>query len=210
MWKRIGRQLQNPQGLGGRLTGRFMRVVNRAPNRLAVDALDLGAGDTALDLGCGPGHAIVLMAAQAATVHGIDQSATMIEQAGHANRAAVLEGRVVLKNGSFNRLPYPDASFDKILASNVMYFWANIPKVLGEVQRVLKPGGRLAIYVTDAQTMKNWKFASPETHRLFTSDEVRMLLVKGGFDENAVSIEQINLPGGVRGLLAIADLVAQS
>ena len=209
VWEKIGRQLEHPKGLGGRLTGHFMRVVNRAPNRLAVDALELEPDDVALDLGCGPGSAIALMVPRARKVYGMDQSRTMIEQAARNNSAAISEGRVVLRVGTFERLPYVSGSFDKILASNVMYFWHDIPAVLGEIRRVLKPGGRLAIYVTDAGTMRRWKFAGPDTHRLFTDEEVRAGLVEGGFDRHAIDIERIGLPGGVRGLVATAIRNAQ-
>ncbi len=81
--------------------------------------------------------------------------------------------------------------------------------VAWQLRRVLKPGGRLAIYVTDAGTMRRWKFAGPDTHRLFTDEEVRARLVEGGFDPHAIDIERIGLPGGVRGLVATAIRNAQ-
>ncbi len=205
MWEAMGRQLRNPEGLGGRLTGKFMRVVNRTPNRLAVDALDLAPEDVALDLGCGPGHALALMAARAATVHGMDQSETMLGQAAQANRLAVREGRVVLARGEFDRLPYPTGMFDKILASNVMYFWKNAPGVLAEIRRVMRLGGRLSIYVTDARTMRQWKFAGPDTHRLFDADALRILLRRGGFENDRITLSPVRLSGGIHGLLATAE-----
>ena len=202
LWSAIGRQLRNPHGMGGRLTGRFMRVVNRAPNQLAVDALHLTAHDVALDLGCGPGQAVALMAKQAREVHGVDQSETMLDQARRANLRSSLQGRVILKQGAFETLPYADASIDKILAANVMYFWTDIPAVLDELRRVLRPGGRVAIYVTDARSMRKWKFAKEDTHRLFDAVELRSWLQQSVFKDCAISIEKLALAGGIRGLLA--------
>jgi hypothetical protein len=54
----LAAQLHEPRGLVGRLVGTAMRLVNRAPNRLALEALALGSGDTVLELGFGPGEAI--------------------------------------------------------------------------------------------------------------------------------------------------------
>lgn len=202
LWSAIGRQLRNPHGIGGRLIGRFMRVVNRTPNQRAVDALCLTALDVALDIGCGPGQAIASMAKRARKVHGLDQSQTMLEQARQANLKSILQGRVVLKQGAFEMLPYADESIDKILAANVMYFWSDIPAMLAELRRVLRPGGRIAIYVTDAISMRNWKFARGDTHRLFDAIELRSALAQGAFGDCRVDIEELPLSGGVRGLLA--------
>lgn len=202
LWSAIGRQLRNPHGIGGRLTGRFMRVVNRTPNQLAVNALRLTALDVVLDVGCGPGRAVALMASRARRVHGLDQSETMLEQARQANLNSILQGRVILKQGAFEALPYPDASIDKILAANVMYFWADIPAMLTELRRVLRPGGRIAIYVTDAQSMRSWKFAREDTHRLFDFFELGSSLQQGAFEDSEISIEKLALAGGICGLLA--------
>ena len=179
-----------------------MRVVNRVPNRAAVEALHLTSIDVALDLGCGPGQAIAMMAKHVRTVHGLDQSGTMLEQARQTNLKFILQGRVILKQGDFKTLPYADASIDKILASNVMYFWADIPAMLWEMHRVLRPGGRIVIYVTDARSMRRWKFAGRDTHRLFDAVELLGALSQGPFEDQNIIIEEIVFAGGIHGLLA--------
>lgn len=183
-----------------------MRIVNRTPNRLAVEALQLELTDVALDLGCGPGQAVAAMARRAGTVHGLDQSQTMLEQARLANLETMLQGRVVLKQGDFGTLPFADASIDKILASNVMYFWADIPAMLREMHRVLRPGGRIVIYVTDARSMRRWKFADRDTHRLFDATELRGALSQGPFEDRNIDIEELVLAAGIHGLLAIISV----
>jgi len=202
LWAAIGHQLRNPHGLGGRWTGRFMRVVNRVPNELAVDALRLTSLDVALDLGCGPGQAIALMAERAWMVHGLDQSSTMLTQARQANLKSIARGRVILRRGTFDKLPYANASMDKILASNVMYFWPDIPAVLQEMRRVLRPGGRIVVYVTDEQSMRKWKFARSDTHRLFDAAGLEAALRHAPFEDSDVHVQQLTLSAGIRGLLA--------
>ncbi|KAB7739978.1 methyltransferase domain-containing protein [Parvibaculum sedimenti] len=203
MWHSIGRQLRNPTGMGGLLTGSLMRFVNETPNRLAIDALHIGSTDTVLELGFGPGHAIKLAAARTSgLVYGVDQSRVMLEQARRRNRTAIREGRVVLHQGRFDLLPVGDASVDKILAVNVIYFWRDVQAIAKEVRRVLRPDGRVSIYATDASTMQKWKFASEDTHRLFAAADLSSTLREGGFDEDEIAVNEVRLTGGIQGLLA--------
>ncbi len=204
IWHAVGQQLQRPTGLYGRLAGNLMGIVNEKPNRLAVDALRIGARDTVLELGFGPGRAIEIMASRAPNgiIYGVDQSTIMLEQAKGRNREAILEGRVCLYNACFDNLPFADASIDKILAVNVVYFWRDAASVVTEIRRVLRPGGSLSIYATDATTMSGWKFAGPETHRLFRATELNELLLEGGFDRHRVSVKSVLMPGKIKGLLA--------
>jgi SAM-dependent methyltransferase len=204
IWHAIGRQLQNPTGLTGRVIGRAMCIANAKPNQLAVNALRIDPCDTVLELGFGPGHAINAMAVQAfaGTVYGIDQSPVMLRQACRRNRQAIREGRVVLYQTEFERLPFPDASIDKLLAVNVIYFWKDAPAVLSEIRRVLRPGGRVSIYATDASTMRHWKFAGPETHRLYGTTELSAVLQRAGFQRDRILVRTVCVYRRVPGLLA--------
>ncbi|MDB5397347.1 MAG: hypothetical protein JWM91_4853 [Rhodospirillales bacterium] len=204
IWHTIGQQLKSPSGFAGRLTGSLMRIANDKPNRLAVDALRIGCRDNVLELGFGPGHAIEMMASRtpAGTICGLDQSAVMLEQAERRNQTAIEEGRVFLYRAAFESLPFAKACFDKILAVNVIYFWRDPLAVLREIRRVLRPGGCLSIYATDAATMRGWKFAGPETHRLYGADELSEILHGGGFDPNRIFVRNVHVARRVNGLLA--------
>jgi ubiquinone/menaquinone biosynthesis C-methylase UbiE len=204
IWHKIGRQFQSPRGFGGRLIGTLMRIVNEKPNRLAVDALHIGCRDAVLELGFGPGHAIEIMAARApsGSISGVDQSPIMLEQAERKNQVAVQEGRVFLYRTAFEALPFANASFDKILAVNVIYFWRDAAAVLKEIHRVLRPNGCISIYATEAATMRRWKFAGPETHHLYEADELSGILQEGGFDSRQILVRSVRLAGRMRGLLA--------
>jgi ubiquinone/menaquinone biosynthesis C-methylase UbiE len=204
IWHAIGNQLKHPNGLAGRLAGGVMRVVNDRPNSLAVDALRIEPIDTVLELGFGPGHGIELMArrASAGFVYGIDQSTTMLRQAERRNRKAIREGRVLLYRSDFDQLPFDDASIDRILAVNVIYFWSDTRRTLDEVRRVLRPGGRVSIYATDAISMRYWKFAGSETHRLLSAAELEVTLRQGGFVGSRISVTSVAMPYEVQGLIA--------
>jgi ubiquinone/menaquinone biosynthesis C-methylase UbiE len=204
IWHTIGRQLKNPSGLTGRVIGRAMSIANARPNQLAVNALRIDPCDTVLELGFGPGHAIHAMATQAfaGMVYGIDQSPVMLAQAYRRNRQAIREGRVVLSQAEFDRLPFPHSSIDKLLAVNVIYFWKDAPSTLSEIRRVLRPGGRVSIYATDATTMRYWKFAGPDTHRLYDAAELSAALQQAGFEKTRILVRTVRVHGRVPGLLA--------
>lgn len=204
LWHAIGRQLRHPRGLSGRIAGNVMRIANGRPNALAIAALKIEPADDILELGFGPGHAIATMASLApfGTIHGIDQSAAMLGQARERNFGAIRAGRVFLRHGRFEELPLPDASVDKILAVNVIYFWDDAPAVVREMLRVLRPGGLVSVYATDSCAMRRWKFASAATHRLFDAEEIAALLRQGGFDRDDIEVTKIGAGFGVPGLIA--------
>jgi ubiquinone/menaquinone biosynthesis C-methylase UbiE len=206
IWRAIGHQLRHPRGRAGWATGRFMRLVNIRPNNLAITALDVQPDDHVLELGCGPGHGLALLAARAprGIVFGLDQSSEMVSQARAANRAAVRSGSVRLFQSRFEQLPFPDRSMDKVLAVNVAYFWQDSGRVLNEVRRVLRPGGLVSVYVTDAGTMRRWKFAEAETHRLFDLVSLGQTLYAGGFRAEGIVVEDVRVTRSIAGLVATA------
>lgn len=204
-WHAIGRQLEYPHGVWGRITGAAMRIANKRPNALAIEALEIEPDHVVLDLGCGPGATVATMARRApfGVVHGIDQSATMIAQAARANRRRLRSGHVCLARARFERLPYRDGGIDRILASNVIYFWHDVGAVVAEMRRVLRPGGRIVIYATDAAAMMRWKFAGPGTHRLFDAASLAAALGSGGFDTRDIAVRRVRISGAIEGLIAV-------
>ena len=128
----------------------------RVRDRL-VNALALTGGERVLDAGCGRGLALIGAAKKLTTgkAVGIDLwSAKDLSNnnpdATCANAAAEgVADRVEVDTGDITKLPFPDASFDAIISLTVIH---NIPsrdgrdQALRELARVLKPGGRMAIF----------------------------------------------------------------
>jgi SAM-dependent methyltransferase len=202
---RVGRQLAHPSGLVGRLLGRAMHTLNRVPLQRLLEALDIQSGDRVLDIGCGDGSAIALMP-QSCTVIGLDQSATMISAARRRLRREVASGRVSLVRGDMTQMPFDAHQFDRIAAANVLYFCKDVPAFLAECRRILRPGGRLAIYVTSGESMRRWRFARPATHRLFSKLDLVREFEQVGITREDRRIERVPLPGGLYGLVATASL----
>ena len=142
-------QFARPTGLPGRMAGWVMahRSSNRRRNAWAVSLLDVQRDDRVLEIGFGPGVAIRELACLAADgyVYGLDHSEVMVRQAARRNAEGVRRGRVELRLGRVERLPAFDLPFDKILAVNVVQFCDQPVELLGELRRVLRSGGRIAI-----------------------------------------------------------------
>ncbi|WP_370673773.1 class I SAM-dependent methyltransferase [Pleomorphomonas sp. PLEO] len=205
LWSWIDHQLAHPKGVAGRLLGHIMVPLNRAPNERAVAALAPQAGEAILEVGFGPGQALgsILAAAPGCRLHGIDRSAEMVDQARRRNMRA--GGTMDLRVGSLFDLPWPDASFDKILAVNVAYFFDQEGVAARELHRVLRPGGRLVLYVTDSDTMKRWRLAGPETHRLYGEADLEAMLAAAGFAPENIRLTPVALPLKMRGWMATAE-----
>ena len=206
LWHALGVQLRHPSGTIGSLVGWFMAIANDQPNSLAIDALELQPTDRVLELGFGPGWGLRTIAARIpdGQVFGVDQSDRMLRQAASMNQAAIAKGHVVLSKGPFSPLPWIDATFNKILLVNVAYFFDSDGQDMAEVYRVLRLGGRIVIYVTSRETMSKWPFSGPETHRIYDRNELLDLLEVAGFRRSDIKIEDVQLPLGIKGLLATA------
>jgi ubiquinone/menaquinone biosynthesis C-methylase UbiE len=128
----------------------MMARSNREIASQVVERLDVQPGDRVLEVGFGPGMAIQLIAAKISSgkVTGIDCSEEMINQATARNAAAISPGKVELRLGSVEALPFNSDTFDKALAINSMQIWPDAVAGLREILRVLKPGGIIALGFT--------------------------------------------------------------
>jgi len=110
-----------------------------------------------LDAGCGRGLALIGCAKKLTTGAAVGIDLWAAKDLSHNNPAATLanaiaEGvadRVAVETGDITRLPFADASFDAVISMTVLH---NIPsrdardQALRELVRVLKPGGRIAVF----------------------------------------------------------------
>lgn len=107
-------------------------------------------GETVLDHACGAGMDLLLAARRTGPggrAIGIDMTPAMVDCARRAAQQASLADRVEVHQGFYESLPVPDASVDVVISNGVLNLAPDKRQVLGEVFRVLKPGGRL--YLAD-------------------------------------------------------------
>jgi len=147
----IVRQFGHPRGAAGNVAGWVMahRPSNRRRNSWVVSLLDVRPTDRVLEIGFGPGLAIVELGRRVGPsghVYGIDHSDVMLRQARRRNSATIRAGRVTLARASVEELPPAlDGPFDAIFAVNSLGFWTEPARRLEDLRRRLTPGGRIAI-----------------------------------------------------------------
>jgi SAM-dependent methyltransferase len=139
--KRLGYEAHEIEALPLAVTESFAGVGN--PFALG----DLRPGQSVLDLGCGAGLDSILAARRVGpegTVIGVDMVEEMLAK-GQRNAAALGLCNLDFRLGRADALPVPTASVDVMLTNGVFNLCVDKPKVIAEMARVLRPGGRLAM-----------------------------------------------------------------
>lgn len=122
-----------------------------------IDALAPKRGEAILDLGCGAGAEIqqILALRRGITVVGLDRSEAMLRKARARLSRYIKRGTVTLVAGDAGeQLPFPSNSFDAVFSAELIECLAAAKQIrlLREIRRVLKPGGRVIIEHTDWDT----------------------------------------------------------
>lgn len=128
------------------LTGAFERKYTE----MALEHICVQKGETVLEIGFGTGHCLKRIAeavGQTGKVYGIDISSGMLEVTKKRLDKAGLMDRTDLCCGDAANLPYDDNTFDAVFMSFTLELFdtPEIPEVLEEIRRVLKPRGRLGV-----------------------------------------------------------------
>ena len=160
-------------------------------------------GDGVLDVACGTGIVARMVARRAiglGRMVGLDPSPAML---GVARSAAEGEGLAIeWFEGSAESLPFPDGSFDLVLVQQGLQYFGDKAAAVGELRRVLAPGGRAAtatwteiannpFFLAFAEAVQR-HLGTPAMHTPFSlgdGDILRSLFVDAGFD--VVEIERV-------------------
>jgi SAM-dependent methyltransferase len=177
----VAAQLRKPSGRFGKLVmGRLLNRLNGPSNELVLGGLRLEPDDRVLEVGFGGGDMLQRIAATVTRgmIAGVDISDEMVAFCHERLRPSVAPERLDLRRASVEALPYPDNSFTKACASNVIYFWPDTTQGLNELKRVLRPGGTLCIGFTGAESMREM---AQHGFSLFEPKEIEWALELAGF-----------------------------
>jgi SAM-dependent methyltransferase len=157
------------------------------------DRLGIGPGTQVIDVGCGAGRHSFEAYRRGADVIAFDQDAagladvdTLLHAMGEAGEAPEsAKAQVVV--GDALALPYPDDSFDSVIASEILEHIPSDDAAIAELIRVLKPGGTLAVTVPRWLPERICWLLSDAYHanegghvRIYRADELRAKLTGGG------------------------------
>jgi ubiquinone/menaquinone biosynthesis C-methylase UbiE len=183
------RQVRKPSGPFGRRVVRAMNLGHAAMTDWGLEQVTVPNNAVILDVGCGGGRTVQRLAelAPEGEVVGLDYSAASVAVSRDTNARKIETGRVRIDQGSVAQLPFPDRTFDLVTAVETHYYRPDLPANVGEILRVLKPGGT---FVLIAETYRGGPFLllygliMPLLRAAFLSDqEHRELLSQAGLTE---------------------------
>jgi ubiquinone/menaquinone biosynthesis C-methylase UbiE len=144
-----------------------VRWVEKKRTNAILSSLGARAEHRILDVGCGAGT--ILAKLPGPNREGIDLSPYMVQRAKEK-----LGDAVKITQGDAENLPYPDASFDRVVASSLLSHVKNPERVVKELARVTKPGGRITISVCHEEEIEKylrWAHKLPLVEGLFNLKE---------------------------------------
>lgn len=127
--------------------------------KFTMDKLKIMPGASALDLCCGTCDWTIALSQASGTgrIVGLDFSPGMLEVGRDKVRAAGLESRIELVEGNAMELPFADNSFDAVTIGFGLRNVPDIGRVLDEMLRVVKPGGKVACLELSKPTSQPFK-----------------------------------------------------
>lgn len=155
----VREQYESEVGLESR-AALYDDITGPRPGDVAFEAVAEVRPKRFLEVGCGTGwFAAQVERELGATVHAIDQSARMV----HLAREAGVDARV----GDVQELPFADDEYDCVAANWMLYHVPELDRALAELDRVLRPGGRL-VAVTNGRDhlLEVWRLVGAEDQRL--------------------------------------------
>lgn len=175
-----------------------------------VDFADVQPGETVLDIGCGTGIAARYAAEKTngtGRIIGVDINAGMLSVAKSLTSAT--GKHIEWHESSAEKLPFPDHSFEVILCAQCLQFIKHRDAALREMQRVLKPEGRLAISLwcdiaenpyfsvlvgaISDYIGKEISTGLSAAFQLSAANDIRNLLTQNGFSLQQIAPQQLEL-----------------
>ena len=182
----------------------FVNVINgkthKALRRIVADCIE--PGDTVLECACGTGLLSTVIAEKCRHLTATDFAPKMLQRA-EKNCAAF--DNVLFRQANILSLDFPDDTFDKVVAGNVIHLLDEPMKALNELNRVCKAGGMLIIptYMNKTQQGVTSNFASvvgkagADFKRQFTVESYRQFFLDAGYDNVKITLADGRIPCAV-------------
>ena len=157
-------KLSFDENIGKQLEALYRIGDARRRRRLVRSALGAAPGERILDVGCGPGFYCAELVEEVGpdgSILGVDSSPQMLAL---AERRCEAHDNVAFAEGAATALPVEDEAFDAALCVQVLEYMPDVPAVLAELHRALRPGGRVVLWDVDWATV-SWHSTDPDRMR---------------------------------------------
>ncbi len=187
----IAKQSGYPQGWFGNIVALVMARETATANRIALAHLDVQDGDAVLEVGFGHGQTIREIARRVPTarISGVDPSDVMMRVARRKCRAYA--GRLDLRSGLAELLPFDDGVFDRVLSVHTTYFWPQLEPGLREIRRVLRDRGRFVLGFRPADDELAAASLPASVYTLHSIEEMTSALLLSGFGNVSVKCTEL-------------------
>ena len=151
------------------------RLIDRREKQAVLDAIGPVKDKDVLEIACGTGRFTVMLAERGADVVGLDISGPMLQQGRQKARHAGVADHLEFMRGDAGRLPFPDDSFDTVMAMRFFHLADQPASFLSEMRRVSRDQVFFDTFNRfTTRSLYNW--ALPMGSRLYSRWEVSRLL----------------------------------
>ena len=182
----------------------FVNVINRRTHQNLKEIVSelIEPDDTVLECACGTGLLSAVIASKCRQLTATDFSEKMLRKAEKNCRDY---GNIKYAQADITALVYPDSSFEKVVAGNVIHLLDNPLTALSELNRVCKDGGMLIIptYMNKDSKGKTSGFAGAaqkagaDFKRQFTVDSYKQFFLDAGYPDVKISLADGRIPCAV-------------
>ena len=187
-----------PRGEDGKEKLKDMNEHHRPLSEWALSVLPEMNPDGILDIGCGGGMLISLLAEKypKAQIAGIDISETSVECARSFNSELISSGRCRIDRASVESIPYSDCMFDLVVSCESYFFWPDLVSCMEEACRTVSVGGYIVI-ISEAYPHPdfdaiNKEHAEKYGMKLRSNNYMEALIGSFGFSVNVTTVEEKN------------------
>jgi ubiquinone/menaquinone biosynthesis C-methylase UbiE len=192
--ERMIKQSRKPTGKFGAFHLRLLNIRHGKVTQWGLDHITINKKDTILDVGCGGGKTLTVLANKAieGKIYGIDYSEYSVKTAKKINKKLIDAGRVEIIHAAVDTLPFPDNFFNLVTAVESYYFWPDLISNLREILRVLKPESPVVLinemYCNEKFEKRNSTWAKMGNFTYHLPEEFQKFLGDAGYSSIQIEV----------------------